>query len=61
MKKLQRSDNRIIGGVCSGLAEYFDMAIDPTIIRIIMALLIFCTGIGLLVYIIMWILMPSKY
>ena len=58
MKKLQRSDNAIIGGICSGIAEYFN--IDPTIIRLLTALLLF-TGGGVLLYLIAWIIIPSKY
>jgi phage shock protein PspC (stress-responsive transcriptional regulator) len=46
-------DNCKIGGVCEGLGEYFK--IDPTFIRIFFVLLIFADGIGLLAYIIAWI------
>ncbi|MDR1776010.1 MAG: PspC domain-containing protein [Actinomycetes bacterium] len=59
-KKLYRNtDNRMIGGVCAGLADYF--AIDPTIIRLIAAALLLC-GVGspVLVYIIMWIVIPER-
>ena len=56
---LARSDNRIIGGVCGGIANYFN--IDPTFIRIIFALLIFCPYVSIgLIYIIMWIIMPEE-
>lgn len=47
-----------IGGVCGGLGEYFN--IDPTIIRIIAILLIFADGIGILAYVIAWIVMPKR-
>jgi len=47
-----------IGGVCGGLGEYF--AIDPTIIRIIAILLIFADGIGILAYVIAWIVMSKR-
>ena len=47
-----------IGGVCAGLAEYFD--IDPTIIRITAILLILAHGIGVLAYIIAWIAIPRQ-
>ena len=58
-KKLTRSTNKILGGVCGGIAEYFE--IDPTLVRIAYAALsIFSTGFpGLLLYIIMLILMPQ--
>ena len=40
-KKLTRSNERMIGGVCAGLAEYID--IDPTVFRAIYAILTICT------------------
>ena len=58
-KKLYRS--RVdckIGGVCAGLAEYFN--IDATIVRIIAILLIFADGIGVIGYLIAWIIVPRR-
>ena len=56
-KKLYKSrKNKMIGGVCGGLAEYLNM--DPTIVRIIAGVLCLLKGIGLLVYIIACIVMP---
>jgi phage shock protein PspC (stress-responsive transcriptional regulator) len=57
---LYRSDNdKILGGVCSGLASY--LRIDPTIVRILFALITFGGfGSGVLLYIILWIVLPSK-
>ena len=46
-----------IAGVCGGIGEYFQ--IDPVIIRIFAVLLIFADGIGLLAYIVAWIIMPQ--
>lgn len=59
-KKLTRSANKILAGVCGGLAEYFD--VDPTLVRVCYAALtIFTTGFpGLLLYIIMMLLMPRS-
>lgn len=58
-KRLYKSeDNRVLCGVCGGLGDYF--GIDPTIIRIIWAILIFAAGTGLLVYIIAAIVMPRQ-
>ena len=59
-KKLYRStDQRMIAGVCGGLAEYFD--IDVTIVRLIAVALLLPGGLpGFLPYIIMWIVVPSK-
>ena len=58
-KKLHRSKgDRMIWGVCGGLAEYF--GVDPTIVRIIAVLLIFANGAGLLAYLIMAIVVPLE-
>lgn len=58
-KKLYRSqDDRMIWGVCGGLAKYFDM--DPTLVRIIFVLLLFANGTGLIAYIIMAIVVPRE-
>lgn len=59
MKKLYRSSNRILAGVCGGIAEYFD--VDPTVIRVAYAVLSFFTASfpGLLLYIVLMILMPN--
>jgi phage shock protein C len=56
-KKLYKSrKNKMIGGVCGGLAEYLNM--DPTIVRIIAGVLCLVKGLGVLVYLIMCIVMP---
>jgi len=58
-KKLFRSkQDKVIGGVCGGIAEYFK--IDPVWVRLIAVLLIFFDGIGILFYIIAWIIMPEN-
>lgn len=58
-KKLCRSQDRVIGGVCGGLAEYFGF--DITVVRVVYALLTFFTGFsGIPVYLILWLVMPSK-
>ncbi len=58
-RKLYRDpDNRVLGGVCSGLGAYFN--IDPVIIRLIFILLVFlAAGSGILIYIILWIVVPK--
>ena len=56
-KRLFRNENdKVLGGVCSGLANYFN--IDVVVARIIFVILLF-SGIGFLTYIIMWIAVPS--
>jgi phage shock protein C len=59
MKKLYRSSDRIIAGVCGGIAEYLD--VDPTVIRVLYVVLsLFTVGFpGLLLYIILMILIPN--
>ena len=58
-KRLYRSrSDRMIWGVCGGLAKYFDM--DPTIVRVIAVLSIFVTGLGIIAYIIMAIVLPLE-
>ncbi len=58
-KRLYRSRlNNKIAGVCGGLGDYFN--IDPTLLRIIAVLLIFADGVGILAYIIAWIVMPKR-
>ena len=57
-KKLYRNtDNKMIAGVCSGLAEYIN--IDPTIVRLIWAL-IALSGAGLVAYLVAAIIIPEK-
>lgn len=57
-KKLMRSKNQLVAGVCAGIAEYFDL--DITLVRAVYAILsVFTVGFpGLLLYIILWIVMP---
>ncbi len=58
VKKLYRDkDNAVIGGVCSGIAAYFDT--DPIFIRIIFLVLFFTTGVTFIIYPILWIALPA--
>lgn len=58
--KLQRDmQHKVIGGVCSGLANYFGL--DVTLVRLIFAFAILCFGTGLGFYLILWIFMPAGY
>jgi|SRR3989344_2066835 len=58
LNNLHRSEtNRVIAGVCGGLAEYFN--IDPTIIRILFIIVTVFGGSGILIYIILWLVIPS--
>ena len=58
VKKLYKSTDKKIDGVCAGIAEYFD--IDPTLIRLIWALAVVFAGVGILAYIIAAIVIPRK-
>lgn len=57
-KRLYRDgDNKVIGGVCSGVGHYFGF--DPVWLRIALALLLVFAGTGVLIYIILWIAIPE--
>jgi phage shock protein C len=59
VRRLYRSrDQKMIAGVCGGIAEY--TRVDPTLVRILMLALMFFGGIGLLPYIILWIVIPEE-
>jgi len=56
---LYRSESdRMLGGVCGGLGDY--LSLDTTLVRLFFALLFFGSGIGLLAYLALWIIMPSQ-
>lgn len=58
-KKLTRSNDRVIAGVCGGIAEYLDF--DPVLVRIAYAFLtVFTAFCGLIFYIVLWICIPEK-
>jgi len=55
--KLTRSrSDQMIAGVCGGLAEYLDL--DPVLVRLAFVVLLFASGVGLPIYIVLWIIMP---
>lgn len=58
-KRLYRSENnRVLGGVCGGIGEYFSL--DPVIIRLAFVIFTLMGGSGILLYIILWIVVPPK-
>lgn len=59
-KRLTRSRDRMIAGVCGGIAEYYNL--DPTLVRVGYVLLSICSAAfpGLLVYLILWLIMPER-
>ena len=56
-KKLYRSRNRMIAGVCAGVADYFGM--DVSLVRIIFALMVLAGTVGAWVYLLMWLVVPE--
>lgn len=59
VKRLTRDTrNKLIGGVCSGLANYLD--VDPTIVRVVWVLLILGAGFGALAYLVCWLVIPAN-
>src|SRR5216684_6419618 len=57
-QRFYRSGNRILGGVCAGLAERFHL--DPLWVRLAFLLLVFFQGAGLFVYVVLWLVMPER-
>ncbi len=57
-KRLYKSDDKMVSGVCAGMAEYFNA--DPTIIRLLWVFFTFMGGSGILAYIIAMIIMPTR-
>jgi phage shock protein C len=56
-KRLCRSNNKMLAGVCAGVAEYLGW--DPTIVRVIWIVLTLAGGSGILLYLILWLVMPQ--
>jgi len=57
-RRLYRSRNdRTLAGVCAGIAEYFGW--DPTLVRVAWVLLTLLGGSGILLYLIMWLVVPE--
>ena len=59
IKKLYKSKkDKMIGGVCGGIAEHFNL--DPSLVRIIAVLLLIAYGTSVFIYILLWIILPEK-
>ncbi len=57
-KQLQRStQNKVIGGVCAGLGNYF--GVDPVLVRVGFLIALFAFGFGPLLYLVLWVVMPA--
>lgn len=57
-RKLYRSDNAAIAGVCAGLAEYFGL--DTSLVRIATLIFILFGGLSLWVYLALWLIIPKR-
>ena len=58
-RRLQRSrTEKMIGGVCGGLAAYFN--VDPTLVRVLWVAITLIAGVGILLYLILWVVMPLE-
>jgi len=59
IKRIYRSKkDRILGGVCGGIGNYFN--VDPVLVRVVWAVSFFAGGIGLLGYLLAWIIIPEE-
>jgi phage shock protein PspC (stress-responsive transcriptional regulator) len=54
---MRSEDDRVIAGVAGGIAAHF--GIDPTLVRVIWALSLLFGGLGLLAYVVLWVVLPS--
>ncbi len=58
-KRLKRSNvDKMLAGICGGLAKYFDL--DATLIRLAFAFAAIFAGSGVLIYLVMWIIVPKE-
>jgi phage shock protein C len=58
-RKLYRSrTNRKLAGICGGLAQYFNL--DATLMRVLFVVLAVLGGSGLVIYLVMWIIVPNE-
>ena len=59
MRRLYRSKkDALLGGVCGGIAEH--LGVDPTLVRVVFAVLAVAGGIGVLIYFLLWLIVPQE-
>ena len=59
IKRVYRSKkNKILAGVCGGIAEYFE--VDPVLVRLLLVLLVLMGFAGIILYLIAWLIMPEN-
>jgi phage shock protein C len=59
-KRLTRSDNRLIAGVCAGIAEYLGWSVTTTRVIYVVVSIASVAFPGIIVYLILWLLMPAR-
>lgn len=57
-KLLRNRSDRMLAGICSGLAHYF--GVDPLLMRLVFVALALVNGLGFVIYLIMWIIVPDE-
>src|SRR5262249_10894454 len=55
-RRMRSRTDKKLGGVCAGVADYFDM--DATLVRVLWLLVVLCGGTGILLYLILWLVLP---
>jgi phage shock protein PspC (stress-responsive transcriptional regulator) len=55
--RLHKGEKRVIGGVCSGIAEHFN--VDVALVRVVFAVLALMSGAGFVLYLLLWLLLPE--
>ena len=59
IKRVYRSKkNKMLAGVCGGIAEYFE--IDPVLVRLLLVLLAFVGFLGIIIYLVAWLMIPES-
>ena len=59
VKRVYRSKkNKVLAGVCGGIAEYFD--VDPVLVRLLLVLLVLMGFAGIILYLVAWLIMPEN-
>lgn len=59
IKRVYRSKkNKMLAGVCGGIAEYFE--VDPVLVRLLFVLLLFMGFVGIIIYLVAWLLIPEN-
>jgi len=59
IRRVYRSKkNRVLAGICGGIAEYFD--VDPVFVRLLLVLLVLMGFAGIILYLVAWLIIPEN-